>query len=94
MARKDVGGIVHIFDCNHCNWKILLLMNNVIIVNNIIIMIIIFLVYPKVKLAISVIEPYGDNIYISAVTQNIIVTQFILWQKHSREGASLPFCSH
>ena len=39
-------------------------------------MIIILLVYPHVKLAISVIEPYGDNIYISAVTQNIIVTQF------------------
>ena len=39
-------------------------------------MIIILLVYPKVNLAISVIEPYGDNIYISAVTQNIIVTQF------------------
>ena len=39
-------------------------------------MIIFFLVSPKVKLAISVIEPYGDNIYISAVTQNIIVTQF------------------
>ena len=48
----------------------------VIIVNNIISMIIFFLVSPKVKLAISVIEPYGDNIYISAVTQNIIVTQF------------------